>query len=194
MSTSTVITATAPSKGRRAGKLTTLTTIGANVVGAGMFNSLALSDMLVPFAMARAVWLPKSFTKLNRFCIPQVSVIVGAAEWAAVLTPGFVKLIEFDVAIRGLILVLEFAAPIALRVKEPATPQRSAFPGGMPGAVPIAIGLALLIGLVVFDSLYHHVAYVGFQQPNTCQHSRPAGNIAVLVDCAQVHGLELSLF
>lgn len=135
---------------------------GGILFGVGMFNSLHMSYTRVPFAMAEDKWLPPAFTRLNRFGVPWVSVIVCAVAWVAALSLGFVKLIELDVAIYGLSLVLEFAALIALRVKEPDLPRPFRIPGGMLGAVLIAIGPTVLIGLAVLDSLHQHVDYLGF--------------------------------
>jgi amino acid transporter len=120
-----------------------------------------LSYARVPFAMAEDRWLPTAFTKLNRFGVPWVSVIACAIAWVAALSLGFVKLIELDVAIYGLSLLLEFAAMIALRLKEPELARPFRVPGGLPGAVLIAIGPTVLVGLAIFDSLHHHVTYLG---------------------------------
>ncbi|MDT8070061.1 MAG: APC family permease [Terriglobia bacterium] len=136
--------------------------LGGMLFGVGTFNSLHMSYTRVPFAMAEDKWLPKSFTKLNRFGVPWVSVIACAVAWVAALTLGFVKLIELDVAIYGLSLALEFAALIALRIKEPDLSRPFRVPGGMIGVVLITLGPAVLIGLAVFDSLHHHVNYLGF--------------------------------
>jgi amino acid transporter len=140
--------------------------LGGILFGVGMFNSLHMSYTRVPFAMAEDGWLPKSFTRLNRFGVPWVSVIACAIAWVAALSLGFVKLIELDVAIYGLSLVLEFAALIALRVKEPHLPRPFRVPGGLPGAVAIAIGPTVLVGLSFFDSLHQNVEYLGFSFNN----------------------------
>jgi amino acid transporter len=135
--------------------------LGGAVFGVGMFNSLAMSYARVPFAMAEDKWLPNAFTKLNRFGVPWVSVIACAIAWVAALSLGFVKLIELDVAIYGLSLLLEFAAMIALRVKEPDLARPFRVSGGLPGTVLIALGPTVLVGLAIFDSLHHHVTYFG---------------------------------
>lgn len=136
--------------------------LGGILFGAGMFNSLHMSYTRVPFAMAEDGWLPESFTRLNRFGVPWISVIACAVAWVAALSLGFVKLIELDVAIYGLSLVLEFAALIALRVKEPDLARPFRVPGGLMGVVLIALGPTALITLAVFDSLHQHVEYLGF--------------------------------
>ena len=136
--------------------------LGGTFFGVGMFNSLHMSYTRVPYAMAKDGWLPISFTTLNRFGVPWVSVVLCAVAWVAALSLGFVKLIELDVAIYGLSLILEFAALIALRVQEPDLPRPFRVPGGIPGAVLIASGPTVLIGFAVFDSLHQHLNYLGF--------------------------------
>ncbi len=135
---------------------------GGILFGVGTFNALHMSYTRVPFAMAEDGWLPKSFTRLNRFGVPWISVVVCAIAWVAALSLGFVKLIELDVVVYGLSLLLEFAALLALRVKEPDLQRPYRVPGGLPGAVLIALGPTVLIGLAMFDSLHQHVDYLGF--------------------------------
>jgi amino acid transporter len=136
--------------------------LGGMLFGVGTFNSLHMSYTRVPFAMAEDGWLPKSFTRLNRFGVPWVSVIACAVAWVAALSLGFVKLVELDIAVYGLSLVLEFAALVALRIKEPDLPRPFRVPGGVSGAVLIALGPTVLIGLAILDSLHQHVDYLGF--------------------------------
>lgn len=128
--------------------------LGGMIFGIGMFNSLALSYTRVPYAMAFDAWLPQAFTRLNRFGVPFVSVIVCAIGWALALTLGFVKLIELDVAIYGLSLILEFVALIALRIKEPKLHRPFRIPGGIAGCVLAAAGPVALIVLAVIESVH----------------------------------------
>ncbi len=140
--------------------------LGGMLFGVGTFNALHMSYTRVPLAMAADGWLPKSFARLNRFGVPWVSVIACAVAWVAALSLGFVKLVELDIAIYGLSLILEFAALIALRVKEPNLPRPFRVPGGMTGAVLAALGPSVLIALAVFDSLHQHINYLGFRFNN----------------------------
>jgi amino acid transporter len=135
--------------------------LGGTIFGLGMFNALAMSYTRVPFAMAEDRWLSRSFTKLNRFGVPWVSVIACAVAWAAALSLGFVKLIELDIAIYGLSLVLEFAALIALRINEPDLPRPFRVPGGLLGAILISMGPVVLIALAIVDSYHRHATYLG---------------------------------
>lgn len=136
--------------------------LGGIIFGIGMFNSLALSYTRVPYAMAEDGWLPSVFKKLNRFGVPWVSVIACAIGWVLALTLGFVKLIELDIAIYGLSLVLEFAALIALRIKEPELPRPFRVPGGIAGCVAASVGPTLLIVLAVIESVHETTTIWGW--------------------------------
>ena len=132
------------------------------IFGIGMFNSISMSYTRVPYAMAEDGWLPKIFTRLNRFGVPWVSVIACAIGWALALTLGFVKLIELDIAIYGGSLVLEFVALIALRIKEPELVRPFKVPGGLFGCVLAAIGPTVLIILAIFESVHQTTAIWGW--------------------------------
>ncbi len=136
--------------------------LGGMIFGLGVFNSLAMSYTRVPYAMAEDGWLPKSFTRLNRFGVPWISVLACSTAWVAALSLGFVKLIELDVAIYGLSLLLEFAALIALRIKEPNLPRPFRIPGGLAGVIGLSLGPLVLVALAVIDSYHQHVTYFGF--------------------------------
>ena len=140
--------------------------IGGMLFGLGVFNSLAMSYARVPYAMAEDGWLPQSFTRLNRFGVPWISVLACSAAWVAALSLGFVKLIELDVAIYGLSLLLEFAALIALRIKEPNLPRPFRIPGGLAAVIALALGPLVLVTLAVIDSYRQHVDYFGFRFNN----------------------------
>jgi amino acid transporter len=136
--------------------------VGGIIFGIGMFNSLALSYTRIPYAMAEDGWLPSMLKRLNRFGVPWVSVIACAIGWALALTLGFVKLIELDIAIYGLSLILEFAALIALRIKEPKLPRPFRVPGGVMGCVVASVGPTLLILLAVIESVHQTTTIWGW--------------------------------
>lgn len=140
--------------------------IGGMLFGVGLFNSLAMSYTRVPFAMAEDRWLPSAFAKVNRFGVPWVSVLVCAIAWMAALSLGFVNLIELDVSIYGLSLLLEFAALIALRIKEPGLARPFRIPGGIPGAIALAVGPTVLITVAVVDSVHQHIRFYGWEVSN----------------------------
>jgi amino acid transporter len=76
-----------------------------------------------------------------------VAILVCAAAWAACLNLTFVKLIVLDVLLTGLSILLEFAALIALRVREPNLPRPFRVPGGLAGAIGVSVPPAALLAL-----------------------------------------------
>jgi amino acid transporter len=131
-----------------AGRVVGIAIMVAGMVSAfSMFNALVLSYSRLPVAMAHDRMLPRIFGRLSsRTAVPWFSVLVCAAAWAACLGLGFVRLVTLDALLYGLSLLLEFAALIALRVREPKLPRPYRIPGGLAG--PIVAGL-LVLPLVV---------------------------------------------
>jgi amino acid transporter len=62
---------------------------------------------------------------------------------------GFERLITIDVLLYGMSLMLEFAALIVLRIKEPGLRRPFKVPGGMVGAVLIGVFPLLLLGFSI---------------------------------------------
>ena len=71
---------------------------------------------------------------------------------------SFVKLVVLDVLLTGLSLLLEFAALVALRIREPELPRPYRVPGGLAGA--IGVGL-LPLALLVLTMVRNQVEPVG---------------------------------
>jgi amino acid transporter len=69
-----------------------------------------------------------------------------------------VKLIVLDVLLTGLSILLEFAALVVLRIREPDLPRPYRVPGGLPGA--IAVGLAPL-ALLILTVVRNHTEAIG---------------------------------
>jgi amino acid transporter len=117
-------------------------TAGGMVGAAGTLNALTMALSRVPAAMAEDGYLPKAFAKRRpQTGAPWVAIAACSAAWAVCLGLPFVKLIVLDVLLTGLSILLEFAALVALRIREP---------GGLAGAAAIgAPPLALLVLAVV---------------------------------------------
>ncbi len=123
--------------------------IGGMISGFGMFNALVMSYSRLPLAMAEDGMLPRVFGKLTpRTRAPWVAILFLGGCWALCLGLGFERLITLDILIYGGSLVLEFAALIALRLKEPDLHRPFRVPGGMPGAIVVG---ALPAFLLVFS-------------------------------------------
>ena len=119
---------------------------GGMLCGLGMMNALVLSYSRVPMAMAQDGMLPRVLARKDaRTAVPWVSILVCAAAWSLSLGLGFERLVELDVMLAGLSIVLEFAALIVLRVREPAMPRPFRVPGGLAGVVLVSLPPALLL-------------------------------------------------
>jgi amino acid transporter len=127
---------------------------GGMLCGLGMMNALVLSYSRVPMAMAQDGLLPRILSRTARHTgVPWVSVLACAVAWSLSLGLGFERLVELDVMLAGLSIVLEFAAFLVLRVREPRMPRPFRVPGGFAGAVLISIFPALLLGVAIERNL-----------------------------------------
>jgi amino acid transporter len=126
--------------------------IGGMVSAFGMFNALVMSYSRLPLAMAQDGMLPRGFGKVNRRRAPWVAILACALGWALCLGLGFERLVTIDILLYGTSLALEFAALIALRIREPELPRAFRVPGGMFGAVGIGVMPILLLGFSVVRS------------------------------------------
>ena len=125
---------------------------GAGMMGAlGTLNALTLVYSRVPAAMAEDGFLPRLLAKrTSTTYAPWVSILVCSAAWALCLGLSFSKLVMLDVLLSGLSILLEFAALVALRVREPELNRPYRVPGGLVAAVAIGLPpLALLVLAVI---------------------------------------------
>ena len=133
--------------------------LGGMICGFGMFNALVMSYSRLPLAMAQDGMLPKIFGKRqSRSGAPWVAILVLAILWAPCLLLGFERLVTIDILLYGVSLALEFAALIALRIREPELPRPFRVPGGMFGAIAIGITPMLMLGFSIFRSEHETVA------------------------------------
>jgi len=133
--------------------------LGGMISGFGMFNALVMSYSRLPLAMAQDGMLPKMFGKRHsRSRAPWVAILVLAILWAPCLLLGFERLVTIDILLYGASLALEFAALIALRIREPELPRPFRVPGGMFGAIAIGITPMLMLGFSIFRSEHETVA------------------------------------
>ena len=125
-------------------------TLGGMICGFGMFNALVMSYSRLPLAMAQDGMLPQVFGKLSqRSRAPWVAIVVLAVCWALCLGLGFERLVTLDILVYGASLMLEFAALVALRVKEPDLERAFRVPGGLAGAALIGVPPAVLLILSI---------------------------------------------
>jgi len=121
----------------------------AGMIGAlGTFASLMLSFTRLPAVMAGDGYLPRTFTRHHpKTGAPWVAIIACAVAWAACLPLGFFRLLILDVLLTGLSILLEFAALIALRIREPNLPRPYRVPGGILATIAISAPPSALLVL-----------------------------------------------
>jgi amino acid transporter len=129
-------------------------TTGGMISAFSMFNALILSYSRVPIAMADDGFLPKIMAlRSRRTGVPWVAILVCAVAWGCCMKLGFEKLLLLDTLLYALSLVLEFAALVALRFREPNLPRPYKVPGGVIGCILISLGPIPIICLAAYQGL-----------------------------------------
>jgi len=132
--------------------------LGGMISAFGMFNALVMSYSRLPLAMAQDGMLPSVFGKLHpRTRAPWVAIVVCAMGWACCLGLGFERLVTIDILLYGASLGLEFAALVALRLREPELKRPFRVPGGLVGAMMLGVTPMLLLGFSVVRSEHEQI-------------------------------------
>jgi amino acid transporter len=126
----------------RAGQVLAIAiTTGGMISAFSMFNALILSYSRVPIALAEDGFLPRVMgLRTRRTGVPWVAILVCAVGWGTCMKIGFDNLLLLDTLLYGLSLILEFAALIVLRIREPNLPRPYKVPGGILGCILITLG------------------------------------------------------
>ena len=136
------------------GAAATLITFGAMLGAAGSLNANVMAYSRVPAVLAEDGYLPRIIARCNKNGAPWASIIACSVLWACSLGLSFTKLILLDVLLTGLSILLEFAALVALRVREPNLHRPYRIAGGLPVAIALGIPpLALLILTVLRNEI-----------------------------------------
>ena len=122
-------------------------TIAAMLGSAGTLNVLTMSIARLPAVMAEDGYLPAALKQRTRSGAPWVAILGCAAVWALCLQLSFSKLVALDVLLTGLSILLEFAALVALRVREAGLHRPYRVPGGLIGAIAIGIPPFMLLAV-----------------------------------------------
>ena len=125
--------------------------LGGLISQFGMFNSLVMSYTRLPVVLAEDGYLPACFTRRLRTGAPWVAILVMAVCWGLATQLGLMRVLALDIILYGLSLLLEFAALVVLRIREPNLPRPFRVPGGLGGAVLLGVFPALLIGVAIVD-------------------------------------------
>src|SRR5437588_4093196 len=123
----------------------------SGMIGAlGSFSGLMLSFTRLPAVMAADGYLPQAFARhLKKTGAPWVAIVACAIAWAACLPLGFFHLLILDVLLTGLSILLEFAALIGLRIREPNLARPYRIPGGILATIAISVPPIALLALSV---------------------------------------------
>src|SRR5262249_43165767 len=115
-----------------------LVVFGGLLSSLGMFNALILSYSRLPVALAGDGLLPRLLARRDaKTGAPYVAIVACGLLYSLCLRLGFARLAELDVLIYGLSLVIEFAALLALRIREPELPRPFRIPFGTRGIAPL---------------------------------------------------------
>lgn len=125
--------------------------LGGMISALGMFNSFVLSYSRLPVALAEDGYLPTAFLRRTRTGAPWFAIIVCAVAWSLATQLGLKRVLALDVILYGLSLLLEFAAMVTLRIREPDLPRPFRVPGGTVLALGLGLAPAALITLAIFD-------------------------------------------
>ena len=135
---------------------------GGMLCGFGMANALVMSYSRLPLVLASEDRLPRIFARqLRSNGAPWASILVLTMAWSVALGLGLERLIELDVLLYGLSLMLEFAALVILRVREPGLPRPFRIPGGLGVAVLLGAGPAALLILAFGRERHEHPGQLG---------------------------------
>lgn len=119
---------------------------GGVIMAFATFNTLMLSLSRVPLVMTDDGYLPRIFARRHpRTDMPWVAICVCAVGWAFAFGLGFVALAVIDVLLSGLSVLLEFAALVVLRLREPKLARPFRIPGGLAGAIAVCVMPTALI-------------------------------------------------
>lgn len=140
--------------------------IAAGVItGVAIFNALTLSYARIPAAMAADGLLPRALAKHTRAGVPWMAVLACGAAWAACSGISFERLIELDILLYGLSLILEFAALLALRMREPNLARPFRIPGGLAFAVALSAMPTALILWALYAARDERASFAGHSAP-----------------------------
>lgn len=122
--------------------------LGGVISAFGTFNALMLSLSRLPVVMTEDGYLPAVFARQQRRTgMPWVAITVCAVCWALAFGVGFVALAVMDVLLSGLSVLLEFAALVVLRYREPGLDRPFRIPGGRAGAIAVCVTPTVLIAM-----------------------------------------------
>jgi len=124
--------------------------VGAMLTNFGLYNGGLAASSRAMWAMGEFGHLPKAFNwTWERYNTPWFSIVVSGVVNIFLVSFDFSFLVQMDVFLDVLTLVLEFAAFLWMRYKEPDTDRPFKIPGGMVGAWLVVIPKCLVIAVTL---------------------------------------------
>ncbi len=120
--------------------LGTWLTVAGLISAVGLLSSLLCTSARIPYALAMHDLLPARFAAVHpRYGTPWVGILINSVGTALLLPFSFQEVIELNMFLYALALILEFAALVWLRLKEPEMPRPYRVPFGLPGVIALSI-------------------------------------------------------
>ena len=132
--------------------------LAGSLDGLGTFSALTLTLTRLPAALADDGFLPRLLARRTARDVPWASVILCAIGWALALGLTFERLISIDLVLYGGALLLEFAALLVLRWREPGMERPFRIPGGLRTLAAMSLGPMLLLAFALWTSRAERVA------------------------------------
>jgi len=125
-----------------------LVTVGAVIATAGLFLSLLLTNSRLPYVLALAGQMPAALGRLHpRFGTPWGAVVLSSVCYSLCAFWSFKELIVLNIWLYSITLLLELAAFVVLRLREPGLARPWRVGGGHAGMWLVA-GLPALCCLL----------------------------------------------
>jgi amino acid transporter len=122
--------------------LQTAVTLGGMFASVAMFSALLASNSRLPYVLSRDGYLPRALTRESRrFRMPVASIVGSAVIYALFCLSSFGNLVIFDVFLTNIGILLEVAALIVLRIREPELERPYRVPGGWTSIALITLSL-----------------------------------------------------
>ncbi|MCX4744954.1 APC family permease [Kitasatospora sp. NBC_01287] len=127
-------------------------TVGGMFAAVAMFSALLAANSRLPLVLAQDGYFPAWVAKESRrYRVPIVSIIGSSVIYALFCLSSFTNLVIFDVFLTNLGILLEVAALIALRIKEPELERPYRIPGGWFTVAGITVSLLGICGWAAWE-------------------------------------------